>query len=46
MCGGVLLSKKRERRSEGKDEREMLASPDASPEEESAHTAIWSRADG
>lgn len=41
--GGVGAN--RDRSGEGKDEREALASPDASPEEESTHSAIWSQGD-
>lgn len=41
--GGVGV--KRDRGGEGADEREIPASPDASPEEESGHSSIGSQGD-
>ena len=45
MCVCVCAGAKRDRRGEGKDERETPATPDAAPEEESACSLIQSMGD-
>ncbi|CAB1450874.1 unnamed protein product [Pleuronectes platessa] len=39
----VVLERKGDRRGRGTDEREIPASADASPEQESGHSSMWSQ---